>query len=260
MNAQHRRFVVSNDICLVALVGVGICLLSSSSVQMFFVNIVMIHVTVCLLIYLMYLLIVSDSTGNILQNITNTMTDRCVVNSKVNSYLEATRESAGINKSLNAFFCGTHPLDSFAKSADTVLQQYELKNNVTSQCLQSRSMSATQALSNAVSKMAFKDGAGVPAELRAFLSMKKIKKMPILYFVGTRFHVMFHNGGAVYYLKSLLEEFIVKVWGAPNRLIQAVKNDLKSCELVTGSPWVCLANCSQDPGWPILWLKGQYLN
>ena len=167
-----------------------------------------------------------------MSNISNTMTDRHIVNVKVNQQLDTKRKSAGAKKNLNTFFCGTHPLDSFAKVVDTTLKEFE--NGITSQCLQSRNISGAQALANAASKMAYKDGCGVPAELRAFLVSKNIMKMPLLYFVGSRFHVLFHNCGAVYYLKPLLEEFLVKVWGAPNRLLQAIQSDLKSNPLIIG--------------------------
>ena len=41
-------------------------------------------------------------------------------------------------------------------------------------------------------------------------------------------HVLFANGGCVYQLNEHIVNFLRKVWGTPNRLLQAVLNDAES--------------------------------
>ena len=54
----------------------------------------------------------------ILDNISNTMTDRHIVNKAANRKLVEQQSLTTDGSTLNNFFCGMHPLDTFAKSAE----------------------------------------------------------------------------------------------------------------------------------------------
>jgi hypothetical protein len=126
------------------------------------------------------------------------------------------------------FYCGVHPLDSFAKVSDKCLRNHEKESGVSDgKSFTHRSGSRTQALIFAVAKMFHKDGSGVPAEISAYLCTKGIRKNLIHYFVGERFHILFHNAGAVYYLRSFIIDFLQRVWGTPNSLLSAILSDLQ---------------------------------
>lgn len=153
------------------------------------------------------------------------MTDRCITNTVVNQQLNSLQSD---NNDLNTFFCGVHPLDSFAKAADKALKAFDHQHNISASTFSHRSSSSAQALIYAIAKVFHKDGSGVPHELKVFLESKGILKTIVHYFVGERFHIYFHNGGAVYFVAPILKEFFSKVWGTPNRLLQAVNQDLSS--------------------------------
>ena len=99
-------------------------------------------------------------------NVSNTMTDRCT-NSKVNEQLNSFRSVGAQSQPLNTFFCGVHPLDSFAKGVDRVVKEYEVENDVgPTQTYSHRSSSAVQGLVHATAKVFHKEGSstrvGVP--------------------------------------------------------------------------------------------------
>ena len=92
-------------------------------------------------------------------NISNTMTDRCITNCKVNEQLHSYKSGTAQSQPLNTFFCGVHPLDSFAKGVDRVVKDYEVENDVgTTQTYSHRSSSAVQGLVHATAKVFHKEG------------------------------------------------------------------------------------------------------
>ena len=148
-----------------------------------------------------------------------TMTDRCITNCKVNEQLHSYKSDTAQSQPLNTFFCRVHPLDSFAKGVDRVVKDYEVENDVgTTQTCSHRSSSAVQGLVHATAKVFHREGAGVPQELKVYLKLNGIDQNIVHYFVGERFHLYFHNGGAVYYVALILLEFLNKVWEKPNQL------------------------------------------
>ena len=135
---------------------------------------------------------------------------------------------------INIFYCGLHPLliDTLSKALDKILNSWEKENGVTSsEIFNNRGNYHMYSLINTVSKVFHKDGAGVPGNIKAFLKSKKVQNC-FLYFVGERFNLLFHNGGAVYYVSEYVLEFLNKVWGTPNRLLAAIVSDLKKKELL----------------------------
>ena len=63
---------------------------------------------------------IGEVDSNIMQNITNTMTDQCSTNAAVDMELEIL-----VKKPLNRFRCATHPLDSIHKKCDKRAKELE---------------------------------------------------------------------------------------------------------------------------------------
>ena len=66
---------------------------------------------------------------------------------------------------------------------------------------------------------------GHPLKFAAFLRRKGIHKVPLAHFKGNRFNILFHNAAGVYFLRSLLIEFLADVWVLPNKLLKSVFQD-----------------------------------
>ena len=104
-----------------------------------------------------------SENSNILCDIANTMTDRHIVNKKVNTILKSAKEQACEESDVhwNNFFCALHPLDSLAKSADKTLCDIEKDFLTDIDTLQphtykKRGQSGTQAVVQAVCRLCFK--------------------------------------------------------------------------------------------------------
>ena len=116
-----------------------------------------------------------------------------------------------------------------------MVKEYEVENDVgPTQTYSHRSSSAVQGLVHATAKVFHKEGSGVPQELKVYLKLNGIEQNIVHYFVGERFHVYFQNGGAVYYVAPIVLEFLNKVWGKLNQLLQAVDSDIKNPVLLDG--------------------------
>ncbi|XP_071959561.1 uncharacterized protein [Antedon mediterranea] len=202
----------------------------------------------------------STSKQHILNKISNTMTDRCGVNKAVNKELVESM-SAG-SQHLNEFFCGMHPLDTFAKSCDKSVSTWEQDNlpaEHKSMSFRRRSLSGAQSFIVAVCKLCFNNAVGVPAEIDVYLKRKGIKVTNILSpIMGNRFHILYRNAGAVHLLLPHIVEFLTKVWPPTNDLQRAVLFDSKTAEYLTGcralgligkyvsGPWMRLVERDQN--------------
>ena len=182
-----------------------------------------------------------DTTAQILGEITNTMTDRHIVNKKANEllYMEKSRKGETASTPWNNFYCSVHPLDTLAKSADASVKTVE-QDLVDGEVdigiphvFQHRQDSHTQSLIQAVCKIFYKDGVGCPAEISAFLHERGFKSVPVFPFLGNRFNILFVNAAGVFCTKDLLLYFLEKVWGTPNELFRAVLNDLRQQGYIT---------------------------
>lgn len=70
-------------------------------------------------------------------------------------------------------FCGMHPLDTFAKSVEKTVKIWEDEQKTEkafdTMSFKPRSCSETYALMHTVGRLCFKDGAGLPAEIKTHL-------------------------------------------------------------------------------------------
>ena len=184
----------------------------------------------------------------ILSTIKNTMSDRHIVEKKFNCLLEAYRsevlptvienwetlleeQKAAMSK-MNNFSCGLHFLVALADSASEVLKQWEVIHE-----LPISQEPGTVRLIRTACKAVHKHGseqAGCRVAFASHLRRHGITNVPLAKFKGNRFNVVFHDGAGVYYLHHHLVSFFDRVYGTPNKLLQAVLEDLKNPVLVAG--------------------------
>lgn len=185
-----------------------------------------------------------DSTSDIVSGITNTMTDRHVVNKKANQLLYQAKAPSPVPEApWNNFYCSVHPLDTLAKSADAAIKSLEggllpEQDAGAPHVFRHRQESGTQALIQAVCKIFYKYGVGCPAEIYAFLHDKG-QRLPVYPFLGNRFNILFVNAAGVFYTADLLLFFLERVWGTPNDLFRSVLNDLKQKGYITCCREIC---------------------
>ena len=69
--------------------------------------------------------------------------------------------------------------------------------------------------------------AGCSTKFRSFLRLKKVYELPLAAFRGNRFNILFYDAAGVYFLHEYMLEYLSKVHGPLNCLLQAVLRDLK---------------------------------
>ena len=70
---------------------------------------------------------------------------------------------------------------------------------------------------------------GCPLQFTSYLKQQGFDSNPLINFRGNRYNVLFTNGGGgVFQLNEHIINFLKKVWGTPNRLLQAVLNDAEN--------------------------------
>ena len=188
---------------------------------------------------------VANVAARILANTNCTMSDRHIVEKKLNSMLdnykkeflptaleewedmtEAERDAA---VQLEHFYCGLHLLIAFAEAAE---KQIKLSEPVLNESdgkqhpFRHRGESGSTALIRAINRMIFEDGAGCPSEIATYLKGKGINSVPLIPLRGTRFNSVFANGAGSYFLGPHIEYFIKHVFGTSKPLLGAILNDM----------------------------------
>jgi len=167
----------------------------------------------------------------LLQSISNTMTDRSVVNKKYCSDLQAVRkdvfgllydnwdtlpeeEKTKLTK-INDLYCGLHVIANMASSAQTALKDPENPNNASTVIWQT--------------SKAFTPGgdqkSGAAEEFAAFLEGKQ-EKNTIASFAHQRFNILFHNGSALSYHFPHILDFLDTACPNSNRLLREIQSNL----------------------------------
>ena len=190
----------------------------------------------------------------LLDNITNTMTDRCVTNMAVDRHLS---ELKGCE--LNSFKCAAHPLDSFFKVCDKSVKTFEEEHPAvtpTSIPLYTRAgESKTHTTLRKVSDLFHDEGKGCFHLLTAFLKdgdEETHQKKTHLYqrFVGNRLNVYFLLAATLFYYQEKISDFFTHVQQPTNDLQRIVHETIRSgvctvplralgiiSKLITG-PWM----------------------
>lgn len=196
---------------------------------------------------------IGDKGGDILNNITNTMTDRVVTNKKATRQLKERRKDPV--RPWNNFFCAVHPLDTLEKKAFSVVNSWKSEHNARegSKSFRRRSGCGTKGLIEAVGRLFYKDGSGLPSEFNTQFTGNGIKHRQIVVPVlGNRFHVYLKNAGrGGYYLKSEVLQFFEKTWHPTNDLHHCVIHDLKNEHFMVACRALGLIGKFVTSQWPL---------
>lgn len=168
--------------------------------------------------------------GNLLSRVSNTMTDRHVVNSVVDRHLETAKGS-----SLHKLRCFMHPLDSFHKVCEKVLKEKENvpKDKYTQNPYTHRGESMTQAFIRCVSKLFHDVSVAVGQDLINYLrstGFQTRKENPFQRWVGSKFNILFESAKTAYVYSPSILQFLSKVSQSRNPVSVSILNFLKGAE------------------------------
>ena len=121
----------------------------------------------------------------IINNISNTLTDRVAVNHAAIQKINETWD-----KSLNELNCHLHPLDTIASSCRAALKALETEKG---QLYGKDCMAGNLVLQ--MNKMRYKDGKGDPKGFTTFLDDHKLPRGIMPRYRGNRLHILFHICG-----------------------------------------------------------------
>ena len=141
----------------------------------------------------------SSEAKVILNNIANTMTDRCAANHAAIQLVNTTW-----NKTLNELNCHLHPLDSITTKACAALKKCEKadeKKLYGSECFGKNIVIQ-------MNKMRFKDAKGDPLGFIVFLENSMLPRGLIPRYRGNHLHVLFHICGIYYQYQDLLKKIL----------------------------------------------------
>ena len=123
------------------------------------------------------------------------------------------------------YFCGMHLLVNMAENVTEALKLFENANGTSDN--ESGTVRLVRTACKAFQRRAC-EKSGCPLQFSSYLKQQGFDSNPLINFRGNRYNVLFANGGRVYQLNEHIVNFLKKVWGTPNRLLQAVLNDAKS--------------------------------
>ena len=125
------------------------------------------------------------------------------------------------------YFCGMHLLVNMAENVTEALRLFENVNGTSdNESCTVRLGRLGRTACKAFSKWAC-EKSGCPLQFSSYLK-QSIDNNPLINFRSNRYNVLFANGGRVYQLNEHIVNFLRKVWGTSNRLLQAFLNDAES--------------------------------
>lgn len=157
----------------------------------------------------------SHVDDHLMANVTNTMT-----NTAVDRELQ---EESG--HTLNSFRCAMHPLDSFAREANTILKKEDEKRPVIkgSMPYQNRGECSAQSVLRAADKLFNNAASGDNVALKTYLADKGLPSS-LPRWVGNRFNILFSNACILFCSGDGILEYFTKVARPQNSLQQAFIN------------------------------------
>ena len=187
----------------------------------------------------------NNSLVKLLFNIKNTMTDRHSVNFNVDGLLEdwrsqvaesefehLSKEEALQMSSLNKLRCNLHFLVGLVDAAEKGLKKFEevvrnvpVTSNFRMFGSDSGALRTIRTTCKAFSQRGGCEKSGVMAPYAVYI--KDSEKQAVLSkFKGNRFNIVFHNSAVIIYQMEHMLNFL-EIYGADNRLLKAVEEDLK---------------------------------
>ncbi|XP_033122099.1 uncharacterized protein LOC117121105 [Anneissia japonica] len=129
---------------------------------------------------------------NLVDSISNTLTDRATVNHATIMLLEKTWK-----KNFQELNCHLHPLETIAKSCGDALSAVEREREIQEKTLFGSGCIGQRIVFN-VNKLRYKDGKGDPRQFKTELVKAGLKKGFIPRYRGNRLHILFHIAGQIF--------------------------------------------------------------
>ena len=215
---------------------------------------------------------ISSSADIIIANIKNTMSDRAAAQKSFNSLLsnyrsdilpdvvnnwdELSKDEQTAISQMHHFYCAMHLVVNMAEHSSESLKLIERNFNLptSEHVIHKQGESGTIRLIRTACKAFERRGdekSGCPVQFATYLNRKGVS-CKLIHFRGNRFNIIFANGARVYYLHQHIIDFL-NSWGTPNRLLQAVLEDVSNDVNVAGSKALGLINKNiTGPLWRIL--------
>ncbi|QQP58183.1 Uncharacterized protein FKW44_003417, partial [Caligus rogercresseyi] len=127
----------------------------------------------------------SDTRNRMIQNIRNSMTDRCPA---IHATIQILNSEWGVT--LNELNCNLHPLDAIASKVKATIKSLEKRN---SKLLGPDCMAVN--LITQINKLRYKNGKGDPKGFVLFLKQRSLPNNLLPRYRGNRLHVLFHIAG-----------------------------------------------------------------
>ena len=159
-----------------------------------------------------------ETRSSMINNISNTMSDRAAVNSAtVQKLCEAW------DKSLNKLNCHLHPLETITTSCKKAVKFLEKERGTLlgNECIAANIVVA-------VNKLRFRDGKGDPRGFENFLDENKLPRGLIPRYKGNRLHVFFLTCGLLVKHHDLLMKFFSTTPVTIGALTECIKSDFKN--------------------------------
>ncbi|XP_071787284.1 uncharacterized protein [Asterias amurensis] len=192
----------------------------------------------------------SENRKKILNNISNTMSDRAAVNHATIQRLELSWR-----KSLNELNCHLHPLDTIASKTRSTLKIMEPADV-------GKKLWGTESLSHqlvlAVNKLRYKDGRGDPKGFKTYLDNAGLPRGLIPRYRGNRLRIMFHICGKLHshrdFFLKMFEEGTVTCGGLLGGIRQDFLNPCSQVEIqilgligkLLSGPWMATFYTSSE--------------
>ena len=201
---------------------------------------------------------VNNISKKMMMNIKNLMSDKHVVETKftklfieargdclpdiIDKWDELPEDQRKALLHVNKFHCGLHALANAATSCEETLRQHEKENNIISSGFKFRSESNTYSFIKAMCNLFFKDGGGCPGDIQIYLREHGVEKIPLQPFSGSRFNILFYNGGGVFFCKKNVLSYLKEVTVNKNRLHTAILSDISNDDILSGCRALGLIN------------------
>lgn len=141
--------------------------------------------------------------SKLIQNVTNTLTDRCAANHAAIRIV-----NAAWNKTLTELNCHLHPLDSVATKVRASLKMYERNGNIPKKILGSDCLAGDLVVQ--INKLRYKNSKGDPKGFVIFLEANGLPRGLLPRYRGNRLHIFFHICGTLVQYHSLFAELFQK--------------------------------------------------
>ena len=201
---------------------------------------------------------VKDLSKKMMVNIKNLMSDKHVVETKFTQLFTEARgdclpdviehwselqENERVSMmNINKFHCGLHALANMATSCEESLKCVEKEDGIEPFGMKFRGESNIYAFIKAVCNLFFKDGGGCPGDVQIYLKSHGFHHIPVQPFSGSRFNVLFHNGGGVFSCLDTVKRYLAETISTKNRLHTTILSQIADNHILSGCRALGLIN------------------